>query len=105
MSDVTIESLHERMNFLLKDHGVENFDEASLDLESISSLHAKANALCAAHGGDPSRMADETLEQLHPKLDFLLKGHGVDFDQPDLDLKTLASVEAKVIAIVNAHDD
>jgi len=84
MVDVTFASLHERMNFLLKDHGVENFDESGLDLESVSSLHAKANALCTAHGGDPSRMADETLTQLHPKLDFLLKGHGVDFDDGGL---------------------
>lgn len=53
MTEVTFASLHEKMNFLLKDHGVENFDESDLDLESVSSLHAKANALCAAHGGDP----------------------------------------------------
>lgn len=47
MAEVTFASLHEKMNFLLKDHGVENFDESDLDLESVSSLHAKANALCS----------------------------------------------------------
>lgn len=105
MPDVTIATLHEKMNFLLKDHGVENFDESDLDFESITSLHAKANALCAAHGGDPSAMPAETLAQLHPKLDFLLKGHGVDFDQTGLDLESLTAVDAKVSAIADAHDD
>ncbi|APT85847.1 hypothetical protein ACTXN7_10970 [Corynebacterium flavescens] len=104
MAEVTFASLHEKMNFLLKDHGVENFDESDLDLESVSSLHAKVNALCAAHGGDPSSMANDTLAQLHPKLDFLMKGHGVDTDTARLDLSTLEAVDAKVNAIVNAHD-
>lgn len=104
MNNVTFASLHEKLNFLLEDHGVENFDESALDLESVSSLHAKANALCAAHGGDPSPMANDTLNQLHPKLDFLMKGHGVDTDTAHLDLNTLEAVDAKVTAIVNAHD-
>lgn len=105
MAEASFTRLHEKMNFLLKDHGVENFDDSGLDLESVSSLHAKANALCAAHGGDPSSMANETLAQLHPKLDFLLKGHGAIFDGAELDLETLASVDAKVNAIVAAHED
>ncbi|MFD6729135.1 hypothetical protein ACFWB5_11075 [Corynebacterium xerosis] len=103
MAEVTFASLHEKLNFLLKDHGVHNFDESGLDLESVSSLHAKANALCSAHGGEPSSMPADTLAQLHPKLDLLIKGHGVDFNATDLD--TLESVEAKVDAIIDAHED
>lgn len=105
MTDITFASLHEKLNFLLADHGVQDFDESELDLESVSSLHAKANALCSAHGGNPSRMPNETLAQLHPKLDFLLKGHRVDFDATDLELETLAAVDAKVSAIIDAHED
>lgn len=104
MTDITFASLHQKLNFLLTDHGVQNFDESELDLESVSSLHAKANALCSAHGGNPSRMANETLAQLHPKLDFLLKGHRVDFEATDLELDTLAAVDAKVSAIIDAHE-
>lgn len=104
MSQTTFADLHGKLNFLLKDHGVEDFDESGLDLESYSSLHAKANALCSAHGGDPSTMADETLAQLQPKLDFLLKGHGVEFDASSLDPESLATVEEKLDAIVGAHD-
>lgn len=50
-------------------------------------------------------MPNETLAQLHPKLDFLLKGHRVDLDAPDLELETLAAVDAKVSAIIDAHED
>lgn len=104
MTDITFANLHEKLNFLLADHGVQNFDESELDLKSVSSLHAKANALCSAHGGNPSRMANETLAQLHPKLDFLLKGHRVDFDAIDLEVDTLAAVDVKVSAIIDAHE-
>lgn len=104
MTDITYASLHEKLNFLLDDHGVHDFDGSGLALESVSSLHTKANALCSAHGGNPSRMPNETLAQLHPKLDFLLKGHGVGFDASDLELDTLASVDAKLSAIIDAHE-
>lgn len=105
MTDTTFADLHEKLNFLLDDHGVRDFDDSALDLESVSSLHAKADALCVAHGGDPSRMPNETLAQLHPKLDLLLKGHRLDFDAAGLELDTLASVDAKVSAIAAAHQD
>lgn len=101
----TFASLHEKLDFLLDDHGVHDFDDSTLALEEVSSLHAKANALCSAHGGDPSGMPNATLAELHPKLDYLLEGHGVDFDASDLELDTLASVDAKVSAIVDAHED
>ncbi|WP_022870092.1 hypothetical protein [Yaniella halotolerans] len=105
MTDVTLDSLHEKLNFLLRDHGVTDFDASSLDLESYTSLHAKADALCSAHGGDPSTMQDDTLEQLQPKLDFLLSGHGVEFDTSGWDPASLETVDAKVDAIVDAHHD
>ena len=103
MTEETLKSLHEKLDFLLRDHGVTDFDASGLDLESYASLHAKANALCSAHGGDPSTMQHETLEQLQPKLDFLLKGHGLDFDTTGRDPASLATVHAKVDAIVDAH--
>ncbi len=105
MDDVTFASLHGKMNFLLEDHGVKDFNESALDLEAVSSLHAKANALCTAHGGDPSSLANDTLDQLHPKLDFLMKGHGVSADTEHLDPDALEAVDAKITAIVNAHED
>ena len=105
MTEATLDSLHEKMDFLLRDHGVTDFDASKLDLESYDSLHAKANALCSAHGGDPSTMQHETLEQLQPKLDFLLKGHGVAFDTTGWDPAALDTVHAKVDAIVEAHHD
>lgn len=103
MTEETLHSLHDKMDFLLRDHGVTDFDASKLDLESYDSLHAKADALCSAHGGDPSTMQDETLEQLQPKLDFLLKGHGVNFETTGWDPASLETVEAKVDAIVEAH--
>lgn len=46
-------------------------------------------------------MQNETLEQLQPKLGFLLKGHDVDCDTPGWDSASLKTVEAKV----DAEDD
>ncbi|GAA4478604.1 hypothetical protein GCM10023190_20290 [Enteractinococcus fodinae] len=103
MTDVSMTTLHQKLDFLLEDHNVTDFDASNLDLESHTSLHAKANALCSAHGGDPSTMRDETIEQLQPKLDFLLKGHGVAFDATDLDPTSVDTVDAKLDAIVDAH--
>lgn len=105
MTEGTLDSLHEKLDFLLRDHGVTDFDASKLDLASYESLHAKADALCSAHGGDPSTMQHDTLEQLQPKLDFLLKGHGVDFETTDWDPASLETVEAKMDAIVEAHHD
>lgn len=105
MTNVTFSSLHEKLNFLLTDHKVHDFDESGLNLESVSSLHAKADALCAAHGGDPQVMPADTLAQLHPKLDLLLKGHGGDVDVDADTLDSLASVDEKLDAIIGAHDD
>lgn len=102
MTEVTFQTLHQKMDFLLKDHGV-TFDDSGLDLESNDALHAKANALCEAHGGEPEHMADDTIMQLQPKLDFLLRGHGVDFDALGWDPSGLETVNAKLDAIVQAH--
>lgn len=104
MTESSFASLHSKLNFLLEDHGVTDFDETGLDLASQDSLHAKVNALCGAHGGDPATMQDETIEQLQPKLDFLLKGHKVQFNATDMDPTALDTVEAKVDAIVGAHE-
>lgn len=104
MTESTFARLHKKLNFLLEDHGVTDFDESGLDLGSQISLHAKADALCTAHGGDPSTMQDETLEQLQPKLDFLLSGHGVEFNASGKDPSSLQTVEEKVDAIIGAHE-
>src|SRR5699024_507957 len=104
MTEPTFTSLHSKLDFLLQDHGVSDFDASGLDLASNDSLHAKANALCSAHGGDPSTMNDETLEQLQPKLDFLIKGHGVEFSNVGMDPSSLKTVDAKLDAIVGAHE-
>lgn len=103
MTEVSLTNLHQKLDFLLRDHNVTDFDASELDLESHTSLHAKANALCSAHGGDPSTMKSETIEQLQPKLDFLLKGHGVDFDATGRDPASLETINAKLDAIVGAH--
>lgn len=105
MTNITFASLHEKLNFLLADHQIHDFDESGLNLESVASLHAKADALCAAHGGNPQVMPDDTLAQLHPKLDPLLKGHGVDADVDADTLDSLVSVDEKLDAIIGAHDD
>lgn len=96
MADGNFITLHEKLNELLAQNSMEDFDESELELNSISSLHAKADALCAAHGGDTSNLPGETLAQLHPKLDQLLEGRdATDSENPD----TLASVEAKLDAV------
>lgn len=97
MADGNFITLHEKLNELLAQNSMEDFDESELELNSVSSLHAKADALCAAHGGDPSNLPSETLAQLHPKLDQLLEGNDVATDSENPD--TLASVEAKLDAI------
>lgn len=103
MTEVSLTDLHQKLDFLLRDHNVTDFDASGLDLESYASLHAKANALCSAHGGDPATMQSETVEQLQPKLDFLLKGHGVDYDATGQDPTSLKTIDAKLDAIVDAH--
>lgn len=105
MTDVSLHSLHSKLDFLLQDHGVLNFDDTLLDLDSVTSLHAKADALCSAHGGDPSTMQGKTIQDLQPKLDYLLKGHSVAFDATGHDPSALTTVGAKIDAIVAAHAD
>ncbi|MDN5816602.1 MAG: hypothetical protein L0K07_07225 [Yaniella sp.] len=103
MSGSTYMRLQNILNFLLDDHAVSDFGESTLDIESFESLHAKADALCSACGGDPATWENKTLAQLQPKLDFLLQYHEIDFDDTDLDPDSLATVEAKLTALYNAH--
>lgn len=95
--------LQDILNFLQDDHAVSDFGESTLDIESVKSLHAKADALCSACGGNPATWENSTLAQLQPKLDFLLQYHEIDFDDADLDPDSLATVEAKLTALYNAH--
>lgn len=103
MSEVTYMDLQKKLDFLLDDHAISDFGESTLDIQSYASLHTKADALCSACGGDPATWENETLGQLQPKLDFLLKHHEIDFDDTDVDPDSLATVEAKLTALYNAH--
>lgn len=49
MTESSFASLHNKLNFLLEDHGVTDFDETGLDLASPCSLQAKVNVLRSAH--------------------------------------------------------
>lgn len=103
MSEVTYMNLQKKLDFLLDDHAISDFGESDLDIESYESLHAKADALCSACGGDPATWENATLAQLQPKLDFLLQHHEIDFDDTNLDPDSLATVEAKLTTLYNAH--
>ena len=97
-----IDKYHDKLNFLLHDHGVE-FDETTVDLNTIESLHHKVDDLCRAHGGDPGEMENYTLEDLHPKLDQVMKGHGIEYDDSHLDKTKIESVDTKLDLLIEAH--
>ncbi|WP_213809886.1 hypothetical protein [Jeotgalicoccus sp. WY2] len=96
------EKYHEKLNFLLKDHGAE-FDETKVDLNTIESLHSKVNDLCRAHGGEPGEMENYTLESLHPKLNQVLRGHGIQYDDSHLDKSSIEAVDTKLDLLIDAH--
>lgn len=85
MTPVGYATLHEKLDVLLEELGVPDIDISGFNPESAASLHAKVDALCAAHDGDPTGPANDTLTQLHPKLDLLLTDHarGAEPDHPD----------------------
>lgn len=93
---------HEKLNFLLEDHGVD-FDGSTVDPGTVESMHAKVNDLCRAHGGSPGEMENYTLENLHPKLDQVLKGHGVKYDDSHLDKSKIEAVDTKLDILIDAH--
>jgi hypothetical protein len=66
MTHVSYATLHEKLDVLLEELGVSDGDASGLNPESAASLHAKVDALCVAHGGDPAGLAGDTLAQLHP---------------------------------------
>ena len=102
MNEHNYEKYHEKLNFLLKDHGVE-FDESQLDLNTVESLHLKVDDLCRAHGGDPADMDNYTLENLHPKLNQVMKGHGIEYDDSHLDKSSIEAVDKKLDMLIDAH--
>lgn len=93
---------HKKLNFLLKDHGVD-FDESTVDLDTVESMHRKVDDLCRAHGGKPGEMDEHTLENLHPKLNQVIKGHGVEYDDSHLDKSKIEAVDAKLDILIEAH--
>lgn len=48
-------------------------------------------------------MTESRFASLHSKLNFLLKGHKVQFNASEMDPTALDTVEAEVDAIVSAH--
>lgn len=103
MTHVSYATLHEKLDALLEKLGVPEVDVSGLNPELAASLHAKVDALCAAHGGDPAGLAGDTLAQLHPKLDLLLTDHGgvAAPNHPD----SVASVKDKLDAISRQRTD
>lgn len=95
--------IHEKLDFLLKDHGVD-FDDSHLDKLTLHSFHVKANELLKAHKcAIPD--GDESGAALQPKLDMLISGHGKTVDDSDLDPESLDTVTEKLNVLVGAHGE
>ena len=93
--------LHDKLDFLLKDHGVD-FDDSKMTYESLGTLHNKADALLVAHNCEIPT-GDDSITALQPKLDMLIQGHGEEFDDSDLDPNDVDTVHQKLDKLVEAH--
>ncbi|HGF7587396.1 MULTISPECIES: hypothetical protein [Enterococcus] len=93
--------IHEKLEFLLRDHGVE-FDDSHLDKQTLHSFHVKADELLKAHKCTILE-GDDSVTALQPKLDMLISGHGKTFDDFGLNPESLDTVIEKLNILVGAH--
>lgn len=93
--------IHEKLDFLLEDHGIK-FDDSHLDKQTLHSLHVKADKLLKAHKCTIPE-GDESVGALQPKLDMLISGHGKTFDDFGLNPESLDTVIEKLNILVGAH--
>lgn len=99
--EMSLREIHEKLNYLLKDHEVD-FDDSNQDLEDLSSVHAKVDALLAAHNTSVPEGGD-TIKDLQPKLDMLIKAHGREYEDEIVDLNSIDTVDAKLAVLVDEH--
>jgi hypothetical protein len=101
MDKNTYAEINEKMDFLLEDHGVD-FDNSNLDLESLDTLHRKADALLSAHKIDIPEVEKDVIG-LQPKLNLLIEGHGAEFYDSELDPSSFETVIEKLDVLVHEH--
>lgn len=97
----TYVEMNKKLDFLLEDHGV-NFDHSQLEMESLDTLHKKADALLVAHNCKIPEV-ENNISGLQPKLNLLIKGHGAEFDDTDLDQNSFGTVRKKLDVLHHEH--
>lgn len=90
-----------KLDFLLEDHGVA-FDDSQMDLESLTTMHEKADALLVAHNCEIPKVGKD-VPGLQPKLNLLIHGHGAEFDDSELDPNRFDTVMKKLEVLEHEH--
>lgn len=93
--------VNKKLDFLLEDHGVE-YANSNVDLESLETLHHKADALLVAHNCKIPEV-EKDVSGLQPKLNMLIQGHGAEFDDSALDPNSFDTVIEKLNALQHEH--
>jgi len=93
--------LNKKLDYLLEDHGVA-FDDSNLVLESLETLHQKVDALLVAHSCTIPEVEND-ISGLQPKLNMLIQGHGVEFDDSNLDPHSFDTALEKLIVLQHEH--
>ena len=75
MTHVSYTTLHEKLDALLDELGVPEVDVSGLNPESAASLHAKVDALCAAHGGMAAPEHPDSVASVKDKLNAISRQH------------------------------
>lgn len=98
----TYVEMNKKLDFLLEDHEVE-FDNSDLEVESLDTLHKKADALLVAHNCIIPKVEND-IAGLQPKLNLLISGHGAEFDDSNLDPDSFVTVLKKLNVLQHEHD-
>lgn len=97
----TYVEVNKKMDFLLEDHGAA-YDSSNDNLESLETLHHKADALLVAHNCKIPEV-EKNVSGLQPKLNMLIQGHGTAFDDSDLDPSNFDTVIEKLNILQHEH--
>jgi len=97
----TYDGMNKKLDFLLEDHGVE-FDSSDLEVQSLNTLHKKADALLVAHNCIIPEVEND-IAGLQPKLNLLISGHGAEFDDSNLDPDSFDTVLKKLNVLQHEH--
>jgi uncharacterized coiled-coil protein SlyX len=93
--------LNAKLDLLLKAHGID-FDDSDMDLASLEVLHAKTDTLLEAHNNVITE-GNHSIADLHPKLNMLVREHGLDVDDYELIPNLVESARSKLDILLEVH--